>query len=73
MPCFCSWIIFSYRNASGFGYLFGGAKIKNIFADAGFKYRASYTTRQQRYALFYLKGQIISQIKRLIVNISDAD
>jgi hypothetical protein len=31
------------------------ADLKNIFAEAGFKYKASYTTRQERYALFYLK------------------
>jgi hypothetical protein len=29
--------------------------LKNIFTEAGFKYRASYTARQQRYALFYMK------------------
>jgi hypothetical protein len=29
--------------------------LKNIFTETGFKYKASYTARQQRYALFYLK------------------
>ena len=31
------------------------SELKNIFTEAGFKYRASYTARQHRYALFYLK------------------
>jgi hypothetical protein len=31
------------------------ADLKNIFTEAGFKYKASYTARQKRYALFYLK------------------
>jgi Acetyltransferase (GNAT) domain len=30
-------------------------ELKKIFTEAGFKYRASYTARQQRYDLFFLK------------------
>jgi hypothetical protein len=30
-------------------------ELKKIFTEAGFKYKASYTARQQRYDLFYLK------------------
>ncbi|GEM_PF-567154 len=47
--------------------------LKNIFTGRGFKYRASYTARQQRYALFYLKRADYIAGTGAIVNKFDAE
>jgi hypothetical protein len=49
------------------------AELVNIFREAGFKYKASYTARQLRYALFYLKRAEYISEKEPIVNKSDTE